>query len=155
MSAAERERQQALRQDARDRALEARPSLVKRIAIIREPDRGLDRELALALGLLKLDAAGRLFELRPDGGKNYGGLSDDVLIPRFTASVDASLRAFPMLIDGGRSGWSFRLDVVLNPFSEGELDIGGVFYRVQAFTPALAAAGCLAAIPDAAIMGTA
>lgn len=64
--------------------------LIAKLEAAAEGSRALDRQVALAAGVLFLDDGNRLYALdRDDGGRVYGGLGEDILIRPFTTSLDA------------------------------------------------------------------
>lgn len=66
--------------------------LLERVEAATGPDRELDRDISVAVGFLHVGDRGRLYMIAPDdGGHIYGGLGDDILIPRLTEKIDAAV----------------------------------------------------------------
>lgn len=116
--------------------------LIGRVEAASGPDRALDRDIAVATGVLHVDASreeGRqLYRIENDGSWTFGGLGDNILIRPVTASVDAALA----LIERGLPGWSWCIDCdgcVLARVAPPEIALNGAnIIEAEGKTPALA-----------------
>lgn len=100
-----------------------------------EPDWSLDIAIGEAIGLLKVDEAGRRYRINPDGSKLYGSLGDHVLVGFYTRDADdvdrliesvyapehpgmeIHSRAIRGVMAGGKIGWIYFEEITV-PSSE-------------------------------------
>lgn len=79
--------------------------LQRRLQAATAPDRDIDRDLAVATGQLHVGDGGRLYRIDADGGHVYGGDGDDILIRKYTASLEAALG----LVERALPGWCWSV----------------------------------------------
>lgn len=86
-------------------------NLIERLEKATAPDRELDCEIALATGRFRKlppkyeGGDDRYALIQPDGGMMEPGQAGDMLVPRYTGSIDAALKV-------GEAGWEYSISTL-------------------------------------------